>query len=208
MKIYIISTGPGDVDYLTPLAKRRIEECEVIICFKGQNLPSEALSKTLFQEKSLEAVFSRLEENANQKIGLLVTGDAGLFSLAKKVIERFGKEAVQEIIPGVSSLQVAFARIKEPWEEVKVVSFHGRKLSALREILTHPKVAILADPQNNARKILEKLIPYGLFEEKRRIFVCQDLTLPEEKIIEIRFTTDLQRLKLGRKEIVIILEAD
>ena len=208
MKIYIISTGPGDVDYLTPLAKQRIRECEVIICFKGQNLPSEALSKPLFQERNLEAVFSRLKEKANCKIGLLVTGDAGLFSLAKKVIERFGKEAVQEIIPGISSLQVAFARIKEPWEEVKVVSFHGRKLSTLREILTYPKVAILADPQNNARKILEKLIPYGLFEEKRRIFVCQDLTLPEEKIIEIRSTTDLQRLKPGRKEIVIILEAD
>jgi len=45
-----------------------------------------------------------------QRIAVLVTGDPGLFSLAKPVIERFGRTRCR-VIPGVSSVQTAFARI-------------------------------------------------------------------------------------------------
>jgi len=207
MEIYIVSLGPGAEEYLTPLAKKRIDECEVVISFKGQVLPSCLADKNIYQESGLEGVFFRLEEHADRRVALLVSGDAGLFSLAGKVVERYGKEAVREIIPGISSLQVAFARLKEPWENVKVVSFHGRKLTELDKILLAPKVAILGDRENNSRRVLYALTKVGLFTKRRKIFVCQDLTLPEERIIEVCSEEDINLLKPARREIVVLLEA-
>ncbi len=203
-QIYIISLGPGDPAYLTPLARQRLEESEVIVGLKGIVFPLE-FQKPIYLEEGLSALWERLETLAGKKVGLVVSGDAGLFSLAQTVIKHLGPQAVCEVVPGVSSLQVALARLKETWADIQVFSFHGRDLKDLSRILCAPKAAIFCDRRNSALAAIKALLKAGLDLSRRRVFVCQDLTLPQEKIFVIRTPKDLEQLSPARRELVILL---
>ncbi len=203
-QIYIISLGPGDPAYLTPLARQRLEECEVIVGLKGLAFPLE-FSKPIYLEEGLLALWQRLEALAGKKVGLVVSGDAGLFSLAQTVIKRLGPQAVKEVVPGISSLQVALARLKESWAGLQVFSFHGREIRDLTQILSAPKAAIFCDRRNSAFKVTKALLEAGLDLSRQRVYICQDLSLPQEKITKICTPEDLKGLSPARRELVILL---
>jgi cobalt-precorrin-7 (C5)-methyltransferase len=204
--IVIISGGPGGPEYITTSAKNRAQRCEVLVGSKNQLMAIEPVSgQEIYEETDVERIMEIIEKHKDREVGVVVTGDAGIYSLAQRIIERFGKESVKEIIPGVSSLQVAFAMIKEPWLNVRVFSYHGRPIEGLDDILTYNRVAILCDREHNSKVILEELIKHGLFEKRRDIYVCQELTLPEERIIRIKSTKDIEAIVPKRREIVIIV---
>ncbi len=205
-KIRIISAGPGGRGYVTAVAREKARECDVLIGTEDQIAAvGTAPGQDVYRESSIEAIMGLLEEERGRLAGVLVTGDAGIFSLAQKIIERFGKEAVEEIIPGVSSLQVAFARVKEPWLNVRVFSFHGRPLEGLEDILRHDRAAVLCDREHNAKAVLSALCRCGLFDAGRDVYVCRDLTTDDEEVSEVRGPGDIGKLKAGRREIVLLL---
>lgn len=71
-------------------------------------------------------------------------GDPGLASLAKLVLRRFGLHAC-EVLPGISSVQVAFARLGLDWLDARILSAHARlPLAVLGELSDYAKLAILA----------------------------------------------------------------
>ncbi|NOY63858.1 MAG: precorrin-6y C5,15-methyltransferase (decarboxylating) subunit CbiE, partial [Nitrospirae bacterium] len=171
--IVIISGGPGGSEYITTSARNRARRCEVLVGSRNQLTAIEPLSgQKVYEETDVERIMEIIEKHKGREVGVVVTGDAGIYSLAQRIIDRFGKESVKEIIPGVSSIQVAFARIKEPWVNVRVFSYHGRPLEGLDEILTHERVAILCDREHNSKVILRELTKHGLFEKRRDIHVC------------------------------------
>ncbi len=204
--IVVVSGGPGGAEYITDIARRKAKAAEVLI---GSRMQLQSIGplegQTVHEETSIERIMELIELHRGRETAVVVTGDAGIYSLSQKIIDRFGKDAVKEIVPGVSSLQVAFARIKEPWLNVRVFSFHGRPLEGLEEILKHERVAILCDREHNSKLILEKLLACGLFDHQRDIYVCQELTLPEERVIKIHSKEDLERIEVKKREIVLIL---
>ncbi len=204
--IVVISGGPGGADYITESARRKASECDVLIGNKDQlNTIETHDTKHVHEESGIESILDLLEKHRGEKTGIMVTGDAGIYSLAQKIIDRFGKDSIIEVIPGISSIQVAFARIKESWLNVRVFSFHGRALEGFEEILEHERVAILCDREHNSKVILGKLMDYGLFDGSREIYVCQELTLPEERVIRIGSPEDVAKIEVNGKEIVVIL---
>ena len=136
--------------------------------------------------------------DASQNIVLLAAGDPLFFGIGKRAIEEFGKERV-EILPDLSSIQVAFARIKEPWEGALLISLHGgpdpekrRKLEyGLSDIPSlvarYTKLAILTDRENNPPKIAGELLHPGVVGHGKSaitMYVCEKLGYPDEKITE------------------------
>ncbi|MFA7561821.1 MAG: cobalt-precorrin-7 (C(5))-methyltransferase [Methanoculleus sp.] len=86
-----------------------------------------------------------------------------------------------EVVPGISSLQVAFARLKIPLTRAAIVSAHGkdhgRAVAEAREEFVRGKVIFLvADPAFDLG-VLAADLPPGT-----RIAVCEDLGYPEERI--------------------------
>ncbi len=204
--IVVISGGPGGPQYITEIARKKAQEAEVLI---GSKLQLQSVmpkkDQTVYEETSIERIMELIDEHRAKKTAVMVTGDAGIYSLSQKIIDRFGKDAVKEVVPGVSSIQVAFARIKEPWLNVRVFSFHGRPLEGLEKVLEHERVAILCDREHNSKVILRKLMDYGLLKGKREIYVCQELTLPEERVIKIGSPEDVKMIEVKGREIVVIL---
>src|SRR3990170_2455508 len=54
---------------------------------------------------------------------VLATGDPNFFGIADFLIKRFGKDKM-EMIPNVSTMQEAFARIKDNWNDARFLSLH------------------------------------------------------------------------------------
>jgi len=137
-----------------------------------------------------------LKGNTPRNIMLLASGDPLFFGIGKRAIEEFGKENV-EILPDLSSIQVAFARIKESWDGALLISLHGgpdpekrRKLEyGLSDIPSlvsrYAKLAILTDRENSPPRIAGELLhPWVAGHDKSAItmYVCEKLGYPDEKI--------------------------
>ena len=205
-KIIVISAGPGGGDYITDLAREKAKECEVLIG-SSEQLDAAGISEgqTVYDEWGVGNIMKLLEHHEGQKIGVLVTGDAGIYSLSSRIMDRYGRESVVEVIPGVSSLQVAFAKIKESWLGVHVFSYREEPFGGFEEILRCDKAAIFCDKNHDSRKVLHELEKAGLFAKQRKVCVCQELTLEGESVVEIVSPKDIDNVEVKRREIVLVI---
>ena len=110
---------------------------------------------------------------------VLVSGDPGIFSLAEHVVKRFGAARCQ-IVPAVSSVQVAFARLGLDWVDAKIVSAHGRDAGvAVAELSRHDRVAILAGTADGLDFCADAA---EAARASHNAFLCENLTLPDERV--------------------------
>lgn len=193
-KVYIVGIGPGAADYLLPIARRKIEAADCLIGAK-RHLD---LFKNLKKEKILikghiEQTISYIKKHKHKKkIAVLVSGDPGLYSLSERLSLALAKNDYM-IIPGISAVQLAFARIGESWQDARVISLHGRKIKNLANQLRNcPKAFLFTDNSFPPDKIARNLLKHGL--ENRRAIVLENLSYPNERIRE----SDLKRLSRAR----------
>jgi len=190
-KIYIIGVGSGTEDYLLPVARKEIERCDCLIGGRRALRLFQPLHK---EERLLEGNFEQvipflLKERENKKIAVLVSGDPGLYSFLGTISQVLRKEDYV-VIPGVSTVQIAFARIGERWEDAILLSLHGRKVDDLAARVERSKKAFLfTDPGFPPEKIAAYLLEKGV--ENRRAIVMENLTYPDERIVD----TDLNSLR-------------
>jgi precorrin-6Y C5,15-methyltransferase (decarboxylating) len=137
--IIIVGAGPGTPAYLTPEAKSAIENSRAVIgggrILDAIHPPESARRVELPSNGMAGAVIQTLKNELSEgDVTLLVSGDPGFYSLAKKVTAYFGSENVS-VIPGISSLQLMASRLRKSWAEVAAVTLHGRKRPCMFEIV-------------------------------------------------------------------------
>lgn len=188
-KVYVIGIGPGETDYLLPAAKREIEKAECLIGAKRVlaqfRYPDK---KKIYLDGRYKEVISYIKNNKNrQKIAVLVSGDPGLYSFLGQVQPALKKEEYM-VIPGISAMQFAFARIGEGWQDAKIISIHGRKaVNLAKEVKNSDKVFLFTDTRFPPQKIAGYLLDNGL--ENRRAIVFEALSYPNERIVEADLKT-------------------
>ena len=136
-----------------------------------------------------------------------MSGDPGFFSYAKLIIDKIDIENC-EVIPGISSVQMAFAKIGRSWNDACFMSLHGRtaKLaSVVKKIMENDKVAVLTDNSNNVKLIARKLLEAGLKE--RKIYICENLSLDEERIRKFDVSSIL-KIQVRDLNVIIFLDED
>ena len=189
-KVYIIGIGPGTEDYLLPIARKEIETSDCLIGGKRALRLFQPLYK---EERLLEGNFEQvipflLKEREKKKIAVLVSGDPGLYSFLGTISQVLKKEDYA-VIPGVSTVQIAFARIGERWEDTTLLSLHGRKMDDLAaRVESSEKTFLFTDPGFPPEKIASYLLENGV--ENRRAIVMENLAYPDERIVD----TDLKSL--------------
>ena len=189
-KVYIIGSGPGSVDYLLPVAKLEIERADCLIgAERLLSLFSYQDKKVIRLEGNFKKAISYIKKNKDkERIAVLVSGDPGLYSFLGQIRMALKKEEYA-VIPGISTLQIAFAKIGESWQDAKIVSIHGRgKGNLAKEINGSGKVFLFTDTKFPPEKIASYLLLNGI--KNRRAIVFEDLTYPNERIID----TDLKAL--------------
>ena len=107
---------------------------------------------------------------------VLASGDPGFFGIVRALRAR---GITPYVIPAVSSVADAFARIGLDWDDALVVSAHGRDPSqALAAALAHPKAAILTAP-GTAPELARELFAAG-----KRVYAAELLGTPHERVTE------------------------
>jgi len=204
--IWIIGCGPGAQEYMTPAALTAIQGVDVIVGARRllELIPGSA-AKRLIVDSDIHQVLEDIEKYSRTKnVAVLVTGDPGIFSLARPVIARFGRKRCR-IIPGVSSLQTAFARLALDWHDARIVDAHGSDPEIDPALLAgEGKIAVFTGRKDAYRwvcRLAENL------RENYRFFICEELTLPGETVREIT-PTDLQREKPSTRSIIIFVRKE
>ncbi len=102
--------------------------------------------ETLSISKDIALVVETVRKRmGSERIVVLASGDPLFFGIGSTLVRELGKEKVT-IHPNVSSLAAAFSAIKEPWQDARLLSLHGREVPDLVSILkTHSKIGILTD---------------------------------------------------------------
>lgn len=115
-------------------------------------------------------------------IVILVSGDPLFFGLGRLLLEAFPAEQIT-FHPHVSSVQLAFNRIKIPWQDAKVISVHGRSLDEVTQALQQgiEKIAILTDATNHPVAIARLLLSLDL-PINYDFWICENLGDKNERI--------------------------
>lgn len=128
----------------------------------------------------LDHVVAQVEEVGAGRAALVVFGDPMFYGLARFLIERFGKDRF-EVLPHVSSMQLAFARVMESWDEAYLTDLAIHPLATVVEkIRTAQKVGLFTNPAvgpaDVARAMLDRRIDYFT------AYVCENLGARDERV--------------------------
>lgn len=115
--------------------------------------------KKIIITADLDSVRKYIKEHyIEKKIAVLVSGDPGLYSFLKYLKKYFSDDEL-EVIPGISAIQLAFARSKMIWQDAKIISLQGKdnKDRLLEAVQSNNKVAVFTDshfiPQLKGKKV-------------------------------------------------------
>ena len=129
----------------------------------------------------------RAEVDASNRVVVLASGDPLLYGIGA-TLRRLLPLSLLRIHPNVSAVQLAWARIAEPWHDAAVVSAHGRALApVIAAAHRHRKLAILTDNRHTPAVIAEALRSAGLTDNRRAV-VCERLGGDAERITETTLT--------------------
>jgi len=202
-RITIVGCGPGGLDYLTPVAHSAIQEADVLVGATRllESFP-ENPAKRIPVGANVAAALDQMDAHRGKRITVLVTGDPGLCSLAKPVVARFGRTACR-IIPGISSVQTAFARAGTDWLDARIINAHsGNTWVSPASLAGIPKLAVLAGHPKCRRWLNEVAATLG---NRYRIVVCENLTLPDERVRAVSPAT-LKTFKMPSRCIILWID--
>lgn len=182
-KIIVVGIGPGSPDYILPIARQAINAAKVIV--GGRRSLAEYASTEQKQKivaRDIESVLSFIElELTNNDVVVMVSGDPGYYSLLD-AIRGYFDAAIIKVIPGISSMQLAFARVGLPWHDADLVSFHGRQPEESAIAFASGKIlGMLTDTVNNSQTIAVRLLACG-WHDNDKIYICTRLSYADENI--------------------------
>lgn len=131
---------------------------------------------------------------------VLTSGDPLFFSIGRSLLRNLPKDKL-EFVPNVSSVQFAFARIKEPWDDAVFVSTQGRSLAdVVDRVVANNKAAILTDSQHTPAAIADELLRRG--RDGYTAYLCENLGSSDEQIVQ---TTVKQLPQLSAAELNVLI---
>lgn len=179
-QISIVGIGMGAKDGMTAEAKKVCLEAELLVGAKRMMESFGDLSKAQFVSYQPQEIREYVEAHPEfEKIALLQSGDVGFYSGAKNLYEIFAQEE-PTVYPGISSVVYLCAKLHIPWEDVKLISLHGRYANAIAAVKRHKKVFALVGKGESLRQLMEKLTYYGMADVQ--VTVGEDLSYLGEKI--------------------------
>lgn len=204
-KVIIVGCGPGLKAYISPKALYNIKKADILVGSRRllKLFPGIDAEKIIL-EKNYKVLINKIALwNSTKQVVVLVSGDPCFFSYTRLIVKKMGREHCV-IIPGISSMQLAFAAIGECWDDACFMSLHGRDMEyaeLIQKVKSHNKVGILTDHENTPAFIARRLLEGGIRE--RTMFVCENLSLPEERIRELNLAS-AAHIKTNGASVVII----
>ncbi|MBP6021323.1 MAG: precorrin-6A reductase [Candidatus Methanomethylophilaceae archaeon] len=181
--ISIVGIGMGTRDGMTLEAVRAVEGADLVVGARRMVASVGRSSCDILEEYASDKILKHLDANPQyRKIAVLVSGDIGFFSAAKKLVTAIDAEAYEvRTFCGISSMVHLCGRMGVPWDDVRPISAHGREANVPGEVRRNGKVFALLHGSDGAKRMCAELREFGL--EGVKVTIGQDLGNPDEKII-------------------------
>ena len=202
-KIYLVGAGITGWEGFGSKALEVIGKAEVLI---GHQRHLDIFPDFVGEKRPMDDLAAMLDflRNTDKRVVVFGSGDPNFFGVGRFLLRNLPKERF-EIFPNVTSIQYAFARIKEPWDDAIFVSVHGRGMKpAIDRIVAAEKAAILTDGVNTPAAIARELIARGA--EGYEAWLCEDLGLATEKFTKTD-VRGLAEITASSLNILILIKA-
>lgn len=179
MKVYLIGVGMGNPETMTVGALEAIKVCPVLV---GARRLLEPWTEShdcvpLIAGADIAEYIGKVQEGP---VGVLLSGDTGFYSGAKRLWTLLLDHEVITI-PGISSMSYLSAKLHVDWQDVKIVSAHGRSHNVVGEIQRNARTFALTGGNTKAQDICRELAGRGLGNVK--VSVGERLSYSDERVV-------------------------
>jgi precorrin-6Y C5,15-methyltransferase (decarboxylating) len=197
-KIHIIGVGSDGLAGLTGRARELLTAADLVVgADQTLTLLPEVKARKLAIGADLQEAVRAIENELSpspqpspakgegarpKRLVIVASGDPLFYGVARYLCDRLGKDRF-EVLPHVSSMQLAFARIKESWEEAYLTNLATHPLdSVLDRIRTAETVGLFTSKEHDPRRIARELLARGI--DYFRAYVCESLGGPNERVTQ------------------------
>lgn len=183
-KVTIIGAGPGNPDLLSRSALDAIGIADVVIgahrALVGIDVPPDVVRCELV--KTADIVAALTDAASWQRAVVVMTGDVGLFSGARRLVEALSGDAQVDVrvIPGISSASYLAARLARPWQDWRFASAHGVACDIVAEAERAGELFLATSGGEDPSRLSGELVQAGFGDA--RVTVAERLSYPDERI--------------------------
>lgn len=186
-EVQVVGIGLDGALGLTDTVRQIVEQATILVGSDRHlsyfpNHPALRLVLHDFTEAIQEIRTHLAADDSKICIVVLVSGDPLFFGLGRLLLEKLPREQLT-FHPHTSSVQLAFNRIKIPWQDARVISIHGRSMEKLNQALQQgvEKIAVLTDRKNTPNAIAHLLVAMDL-SNCYEFWVCENLGGNDERV--------------------------
>lgn len=183
-KVTIIGAGPGNPNLLSRAALDAIDIADVVIgahrALVGIDVPPDVVRCELV--KTADIVAALTDAASWQRVVVVMTGDVGLFSGARRLVEALSGNAQVDVrvIPGISSASYLAARLARPWQDWRFASAHGVACDIVAEAERAGELFLATSGGEDPSRLSGELVLAGFGDA--RVTVAERLSYPDERI--------------------------
>lgn len=210
--IYVIGIGIEGRDGLGKRAAAIIDNAGLIVAGARhlEDFRDSSAQKVIIKTplESAAKAIEKFQLKSREDVAIIATGDPLLFGIADFILKRFERRDVA-VIPGVSVVQSAFARIKESMNGVTILSVHSAKeeIGAFAQRAARfDKLAVFTSPQNSPASIAAALI--GCNAHYDDVYVVESLGMNGEKVIKTTLEKVVRIKKFAQLNLMILLRGE
>jgi cobalt-precorrin-7 (C5)-methyltransferase len=192
-KINIVGVGPGSPDFVTPAAKKAVQQAQLVIgAQRSITLFTEDIKgeSVVLTAKNLQDLLKQAAESVKngKDVALLSTGDPGFSGLLHTIKESgLFQETNIKVTPGVSSIQACAARLNISWDNTRLFTFHDtvsedEKQKLVSAFQCGRTILLLPNSLGFSPKDISALLIETGADPQTPVYICENITLETEKI--------------------------
>ena len=218
-KVYAVGVGPGSPEFITKKVEIILRNSDVIIGYKYtlNTIKDLITGKEVYEitMKTQEDVYQKVQKSLGEKILVVpFTGDVNFSE--SEVVDRLIEIFVDvQIVPGISSIQIAASRTKVPLDKSKVITMHistsveREKIELQKAILDGFNVVLVPrpwpkDPSKHfmPSEIALYLKKNGFDTKKIKVHVFENLTTDKETVF-VGMVNDLEKKEFSDLSVMV-----
>ncbi len=152
----------------------------------------------------------------NRTVAILATGDPLCHGIAAWLGDKLDRPL--DILPNVSTFQLACARFRQPWQDITIASCHSKDAGewfagatpahglypAMRAIALHAHVFLFTGPENNPARLARALLTAGYASDEIALSVACRLQLPDEQLFPALSLDEAARTDFPEPNVVLV----
>jgi len=201
--IHIVGVGDDGWDGLTAAARNIVNDADLLV---GDDTTigrvPDSDTERLVVGGDLDALVERLQRESHRKVVVLASGDPLFYGVARFLFSALGKERFV-VLPHVSSMQMAFARVRESWEDAYLTSLATHSLDEVVDrVRIAERVGLFTTEEHTPARVAQALHDRGITYYSA--YVCENVGSPDERVTQCE-RTELAEMEFGPLNVLILV---